>query len=986
MNAELQKEIKTITAYELVRKEKLPDIKAEGFLLRHKKSGARVMLIPCEDDNKVFNIAFRTPPTDSTGVAHIIEHTVLCGSRKFPLKDPFVELAKGSLNTFLNAMTYPDKTMYPVASTNDTDFHNLVDVYLDAVFYPNIYREENIFRQEGFSRRIEKASDPIQYNGVVYNEMKGVFSSPDEVLGRQTMNALFPDTPYGVESGGDPDVIPTLTYDQFLDFHRKYYHPSNSYIYLYGDMNMCRYLKWMDKEYLSCFDFLPVNSAIAYQKPFRKMKTQVGKYPISDEESLDDNTYLSFNAVTANPLDMKESIAFDVLDYALFSSPGAPVKKALSDCGIGNDIFGSNTDGILQPYYSIIAKGANLKDEKRFLSVIRKELKKQSEDGINRKSLMAGINSLEFSYREGDYSTFPKGLIYGIDTFDTWLYNDEHPFDSFHQLKAYRELRKEAAKPTVSGEKGYFETLIEEKFLNNPFSAVVSIEPEKGLAQAREEKRTKQLSDYKDSLSKKEIEQLVKETKALEAFQTKEETKEALATLPVLRRKDIRKTVRPLSNIIRTTDGVKTVYHKYQTNGIGYVTLLFDAGCIPEELLPYLGFLKSVIGFVDTRRYTYQELYNEIGRNTGGITAGLSVYDDPDDPDGCRPYFGFKMKVLYPKMNTGFRLIKEMITTSSYSDPKRIREILMETISQLQVVMQQAGHAAASLRASAYYAQDSVFQDQTGGIAFYKAMKKLSEEYETQADDIADKLQKLCGLLFAKDKMIVSYTAESEGFDKLKAALSGFLTCLPEHAVAGEKCVIRPYGNLKEAFITAGQVQFVAETGNFKKSGHQYSGVLQVLRQMLNYDYLWQNIRVKGGAYGCGATFRREGDVAFRTFRDPHLLHTVEVFENLPEVMETYQADEDVMTKFVIGTISSTDIPYTPTLFDMISMQAFMNGLEKKDLQKSRDEILTVTDADIRNLAPLVRDVLKERNLCVIGSEAAIKKNKSLFKHIENLL
>lgn len=430
-----------IPAYELVKEEDISDVRSHGVLLRHKKSGARVMLVENDDDNKVFYIGFRTPPKDSTGVAHILEHSVLCGSEKFPLKDPFVELAKGSLNTFLNAMTYSDKTVYPVASCNSQDFQNLMHVYLDAVFFPNIYKHEEIFRQEGWNYQLNDPDDAITYNGVVYNEMKGVFSSADEVLDREILNSLFPDTPYGVESGGDPKVIPELTYEQFLDFHRQYYHPSNSYIYLYGDMDMAEKLDFIDKEYLSRFDQITVDSQIPWQKPFEKAKDLERYYPILDNEDEEDGTYLSYNMVIGSSLDISLCMSFLILDYALLNSPGAPLKKALLDAGIGKDIYGSFDDGICQPYFSIVAKNARESDKERFIQVIRDTLSDLAKNGLDKKSLEAGINYFEFRFREADFSSYPKGLMYGLEAFSSWLYDDDEPFAEFKQLAIYQEMK-----------------------------------------------------------------------------------------------------------------------------------------------------------------------------------------------------------------------------------------------------------------------------------------------------------------------------------------------------------------------------------------------------------------------------------------------------------------------------------------------------------------------------------------------------------------
>ena len=472
--------IENISAYEIVKKEDLTDIHSTGYLLRHKKSGARLVLIENDDENKVFSIAFRTTPKNSTGVPHILEHSVLCGSREFPLKDPFVELVKGSLNTFLNAMTYPDRTCYPVASCNDQDFQNLMHVYLDAVFYPNIYHKEEIFRQEGWNYHLEKKEGPLTYNGVVYNEMKGAFSSPDDVLEREIMNGLFPDNTYGVESGGDPNNIPELSYEEFLDFHRTYYHPSNSYIYLYGNMDMEEKLKFIDEKYLSAFDNLDVDSQIPKQPAFAQVKEFEKEYPVAENEEEEGKAFLSYNMVVGDAMDSMLGVAFDVLDYALLSAPGAPLKKALLDAGIGKDIYGSYNDGFLQPYFSVIAKDARTEQKEEFVAVIRKVLQDIVKNGIDKKAILAGINYMEFRYREADFGSYPKGLMYGLDIIGTWLFDENEPFAQVKLLDIYNRL-KEAVN------EGYFEGLIQKWLLDNTHGSILTLVPKKGLA-AKEKK------------------------------------------------------------------------------------------------------------------------------------------------------------------------------------------------------------------------------------------------------------------------------------------------------------------------------------------------------------------------------------------------------------------------------------------------------------------------------------------------------------------
>ena len=462
--------IKKLDAYRVVEHKMIEEMQSEGIVLEHKKTKARLFLVSNDDENKVFCIGFRTPPDNDCGLPHILEHSVLCGSDKFPLKDPFVELVKGSLNTFLNAMTYPDKTVYPVASCNDKDFHNLMDVYMDAVLHPNIYKEEKIFRQEGWHYELESKDAPLIYNGVVYNEMKGAYSSPESILDSVTQKTLFPDTCYGKDSGGDPVHIPELSYEKFLDFHRTYYHPSNSYIYLYGDMDMAEKLTWLDEEYLSHYAERHLYSRIREQKAFEAPVEREFSYSITEGESEEDATYLSINTVVGDDLDPKLYVAFQILEYTLLDAPGAPLKQALIDAGIGKDILGGYESGILQPYFSVIAKDANKEQKGEFLAIVKGTLRKLADQGINRKSLLAGMNYFEFKYREADYGSAPKGLMYGIDVFDSWLYDENKPFAYLQQLAIYDELKKLA-------KEGYFENLIQTYQLKKTHTSLVTLVP-----------------------------------------------------------------------------------------------------------------------------------------------------------------------------------------------------------------------------------------------------------------------------------------------------------------------------------------------------------------------------------------------------------------------------------------------------------------------------------------------------------------------------
>ena len=980
--------IKEIGEYEVLMREDLPDIHAEGVLLKHKKSGARIAYIPCEDNNKVFSIGFRTPPSDSTGVAHIIEHTVLCGSEKYPLKDPFVELVKGSLNTFLNAMTYPDKTLYPVASTNDADFRNLMNVYLDAVFFPNIYHEQNIFRQEGWHYEMESAESPLVINGVVYNEMKGAFSSPDDVLEREIMNALFPDTSYGVESGGDPDVIPSLTYENYLDFHRRYYHPSNSYIFIYGDMDAAETLSFLDREYLCRFDEIEIDSALKVQAPFSSRRTVVRAYPISNDEEEAGNTFLSYNVVAGDCLDTKKLIAMDVLDYALLSAPGAPLRQALIDAGIGLDVYGGYQSGILQPYFMICARHADEKDADRFLKVITDTLKDQVEKGISRESLRAGLSSLEFSFREADYGLFPKGLYYGLDCMNTWLYSDDHPFSGLMQLDAFDELKKLI-------DEGYFEKLIEECFLDNPHSALVVLRPERGLAKKRDDELAKRLKEKRDAMSDEEREAVVRITRELREWQDSEETPEAIASLPVLKRSDLKREILQFSNHetrrdVQLCDGtagdLRIIYHDANCNGIGYLSLLFDAKRVPSDLIPYLGLLKSVLLGIDTKSYTYMELNNAVYSHTGGITVNVSTLEGTSFSDSYKAYLTVRMKALLPEMAKGGELIEEILYTSRFEDKKRMKEILSQTRSQMEVQLQSSGNLTAATRALAYTAPESAFQDQVGGIAFYKFLRDLEEHFEEKSGEIEESLRKVISLIVRPDNLIVSYICDTDKRESLMGALKTALRTEKSGVPLGNEQDVAPYGLLNEGFMTPGQVQYVALAGGFHGSGVPYSGAMGVLRQILSFEYLWQNVRVRGGAYGCSGSMKRNGRGIFTSYRDPHLARTKKVFEDVVDYVRNFEADEDTMTKYVIGTISSMDTPLTPSTFGLVSLRAYLTGLTDEMRETFRREVIDADASSIRATADALESIVKSGNFCVLGSETEIRKHEDLFKKVETLL
>ena len=967
--------IKDLYAYELQKEEDLKGIKAKGYLLRHRKSGARVVYIENDDNNKVFSIGFRTPPSDSTGVPHIMEHSVLCGSRNFPAKDPFVELVKGSLNTFLNAMTYPDKTVYPVASCNDQDFQNLMHVYMDAVFYPNIYEHEEIFRQEGWSYQLDSAEDKLKYNGVVYNEMKGAFSSPEGVLDRVILNTLFPDTSYANESGGDPEVIPELTYEQFLDFHRKFYHPSNSYIYLYGDMDIEEKLHWLDQEYLGKYDREPVDSRIRFQEPFAEMQEKVIPYSIASEESEEDNTYLSYNKVVGTSLDKELYLAFQILDYALLSAPGAPLKKALTDAGIGKDIMGSYDNGIYQPIFSVIAKNANEEKKEEFIQVIEDVLRASVKNGIDTKAIEAGINYYEFRYREADFGNYPKGLMYGLQMMDSWLYDEEKPFIHIEALDTFEFLKKQIGT-------GYYEELIQKYLLDNPHGAIVIVTPEKGRTARMEAELEEKLQKYKESLTAEEVEAFVQKTQALEAYQSEPESEENLEKIPVLKREDISREIEPIINEEMALAGVPVIFHEIETNGIGYVDVLFDMSLVEEQDLPYVGILQSVLGIIDTERYDYGILFNEINVNTGGIGTSLELYNDVTNirEKAVKATFEIKGKALYGKLPVAFDMMREILMESKLDDGKRIREILAMLKSRLLMKFQSSGHVTAVLRAQSYASPAAKLKDMTNGIAFYETVSYIEEHFEEEKEKLSEKLIDLSKKLFCGDNMMLSYTAAREGLEGLEEMVEKLKNSLHTRTAEEDKRCVIHCEKKNEGFKTASKVQYVAKAGNFIDQGVAYTGALQILKVIMSYDYLWQNIRVKGGAYGCMSNFNRIGEGYFVSYRDPNLKRTLDVYDGVVDYLKNFTVSERDMTKYIIGTMSGIDQPMTPASKGERSMNLYMNKVSAEMIREERNQILDAEQDDIRALYKVAEAVLQADQMCVIGGEDKIEEEKELFK------
>lgn len=961
--------------YELLQQESIEDLNIEGYMFRHKKSGARVVILSNDDDNKVFTIGFRTPPADSTGVMHILEHSVLCGSEKYPLKDPFIELAKGSLNTFLNAMTYPDKTIYPVASCNDVDFNNLIDVYMDAVLHPNIYKREEIFMQEGWHYELDTADSPLKYNGVVYNEMKGAFSSPDDLLGRYCLNSLYPDTSYATESGGDPECIPDLTYENFLETHRKLYHPSNSYIVIYGDCDMTEKLEYLDREYLCNYDAIPVDSELLTQTPFDKMRRVEAEYSVTEDEGAENNAYLAYNVSVGMAGDVELDLAISILDYALFSAPGAPVRQALIDAGLGEDVICDYETDTKQPVYSIASKNCDEKREKEFLEIIMNTLNKIVEEGIDRNALLAAISSSEFRYREADVGNLPKGLLYTTMVLDTWLYDDNKPFVNLPKNKLFKMMRQNVGTD-------YFENIVKKYFIENTHSSLVILKPVVNLTQIREAKLADKLAQYKASLSKEEIDEIVAKTAHLKEYQAEPATEEELNTIPLLSREDIRKEIIPLSNIEQEVAGTKLLRHDYFTNGIGYIKLCFNTDAVEDEYIPYIGLLVDAFAYVDTKNYKYDKLTNAIDIHTGGISVVYSAYQNCRD-NKTYADFEIKCKAITEEYPVAMNLIEEIVFSSKYDEYKRLKEILAEIKSNLHDKFISSGHIFSVAECKKQFNEASKYASLTSGYEYYQFIVDLYENFDEKKEALAGTLKSLIGRIFDRSKLVISFTGDEKLYEDVFPAIEKFVKALP----CNNPAAVTRHFELKKskiAYRTASQVNYVARCGCCGDE-YPYDGAIKVLRTMLAYDYLWNNVRVQGGAYGCMNAYTNTGIGSFCSYRDPNLERTIKVYEAIPEYIDSLNVDEREMVKYVIGTFSGLDMPMSPRAKGARSFDMYLQGIDEATLQKHRDQSLNATIEDIKKLKPRIEKILEDDYLVVVGSGNKIDENRELFDEIINL-
>lgn len=974
----------------LQEEQALPDIHGTGYLFVHEQSGARLFYVDTADDNKVFFAAFKTPPADHCGTAHILEHSVLCGSKKYRVKDPFNELAKGSLNTYLNAMTFGDKTMYPVASRNEKDFRNLMDVYLDAVFNPLIYERKEIFMQEGWHDALETPDGDLERNGVVYSEMKGALSNPERLLMDAINESLFPTSPYRFESGGDPQHIPELTYEAFLDFHRKYYHPSNCFLYLYGNMDILSCMEHLHTEYLAHYTRAGeavLNRETAFRGPVRKQDT----YPAAEQS--ENGVYLSYNVVAGACTDPTLTLSLEVLGYLLFESNASPLKKALLDAGIGDDVecwFDSST---LDMVFSVVVKNAKPGQEAAFETVLRNTLEDLAEKGLDKDLIAAALSVYSFYLREEDYGYRPKGLVYGIKLMKRFLHG-ETPFESLKHWSHFAQLEQGLTTP-------YFETLMRRVLFENPHRSLVALLPEPGKQSRQQAELEAALARKKDAMTSAEKAALTEETAALKAYQNQPETPEDLAAIPSLELSDVSRRAETIP--LETEDGVLRT--PLQTNGIVYVKLLFPAGSVPQEALASIGLVKELLANLDTASYSRRELAVALDRTFGDVSFSLEAYPTES---GYLPALVVDAKFLAENKGPAFALLTEVLTETLFSKQEDVLRRMKEVELRLAQALQDNGHMAGARRAMAHFSEASAWKDRVGGIEFCRFLKEAQAmDFDTLRKELEKTAQALIhGGMFAHVAAETDF-CEAE-IDALQRALIGKPAQARSDAGANSpagnaRAINAPVADspvtydpaaknlsvnypAREGLTTAGKVQYVAQAADYRAAGYSYRGTLRVAESLLDRAYLWNQVRVLGGAYGSGVQFQQSGQMYFYSYRDPNIQKTLEAYARAADFLEGLSLSKGDLTKYILGAVNKQDRPRTNAEKADLALRRYLAGITPEAKQRERAEILDTTEADLRALGEMLRRCTAQGQICVIGNGDAIAAQKEVFDKIEGLL
>ena len=959
--------------YKLIEEKYIDEVASNCKVYTHIKTGARVLTLENNDDNKAFGIGFRTPPERGNGVCHIVEHCVLSGSRKFKTKEPFMDLIKSSLQTFLNAMTFPDKTIYPVSSRNEKDFYNLMDVYLDAVFHPAIYEEEKIFLQEGWHYELKDKEDDLKYNGVVYNEMKGVYSASENLVSDAMVFALHEDSSYGVDSGGDPKLIPSLSYEEFKDYHKKYYHPSNSYIYLYGNQNMEEALDFIDKNYLQDFDKADINSKIILNDEIKKTKDVEITFSASKEEMKDKIDYLS-KGWTLGYADSKMNVFMrDFLAELLIDAQGGPLKKAILDAGLAEDVY-AETSSSLPLDLSIVLKNTEADKKDEFLKILRESLEKLVEEGIDKDLLEATLNKFEFIFREGGGTQ--KAIIYYIRALNSWLY-DQSPLDALYYNDVLSEVKEKL-------NDGFVENYIKEKLLDNEYSVNLVARPELNKNHREEEELKKELQDLKAKMSDEEIQEIVKKSRDLEAYQNQEDSQENKDTIPSLELSDIDEKVTEYPVEEDKLGDVIYLKTHQETNGIVYTTLSHDISFIEKEEMETMSLLLSLIGLIDTKNYTFEELNNEIYKATGGISFNPSVYVDAKDKEKYVLRMNIKMKSTADKLGRGLEIIDEIMNNSLLDPKKRIKELLNILKSRIESTMLQNGHQFIISILKSYYSRVADIQSHIGGLNYYDFMRDLVENFEEKWEDFEKESEEIYDKLFVRDNLIISTAGNLEDLNNIKPELEKYIKSLEVKNIKPADYEFER-NNKNEGLYTTSNVVYVSKGYNLEDLGLKYRGDLTVLANILNSSYLHNEIRAKGGAYGGGITIGRSGDMATYSYRDPNLKNTVRVYDSIGSFVENVKMSEEDLKNFIIGSMNSFDPLLSPEQVGDINLSRFITGLKVEDLEKSKKEALETNLERLNSYGKIFDEAMKKNYLAAFGSENIIRDGENLFKEIKSI-
>jgi presequence protease len=950
--------------FELLKEQEIRELRIMAQVFRHIKTGAEVLSIMAEDENKVFGIAFRTPPSDSTGVAHILEHSVLCGSRKYPVKEPFVELLKGSLQTFLNAFTYPDKTCYPVASQNLQDFYNLMDVYLDAVFYPRITRA--IFEQEGWHLELEDISGPLSYKGVVFNEMKGAYSSPDNLLSEYSLQSLFPDTAYGLDSGGDPKQIPNLTYEQFRDFHRRYYHPSNARIFFYGDDDPEERLRRIE-DYLDAFDPISVYSQVGLQVPFQEPRGIVRPFMAGAETAHAPKGMITVNWMLTETTDVETNFALHILSYILLGMPGSPLRKALIDSRLGEDLAGDGLGSELrQISFSTGLKGIDTKNSDKIEALVLKTLEELVRDGIDPKTIEAALNTIEFSLRENNTGSFPRGLSLMLRSLTTWLY-DGDPLT----LLAF-ETPLEAVKNKARSNRGFFEGMIRDLFLSNPHRTTVILEPDQGLREREEANEQGRLQQARSAMTPDKLEGVVKNARELKRLQGTPDPPEALAAIPMLKVEDLDRENKSIPLAFTEGGGVQTLFHDLFTNGIAYVDVGFNLRCLPAEYLSYVSLFGRAFVELGTEKEDFVALTQRISSKTGGIHPQLLTSALKDSHRSAAWLF-LRGKALVERGEALFDILHDMLLTIRWDNRERFRQMVMEEKARVEQKLVPAGHQMVGLRLRSHFGESHWAAEQFSGISYLFFVRKLVHAVDEDWPGVLAILEQIHRILLNRRAMVANITVDQAGWDLVEPHLKDLGQTLPEGPAANPEW---PSADIPvfEGMTIPSQVNYVGKGANLYDLGYRFHGSALVIARYVRNAWLWDQVRVQGGAYGAFCQMdRMSGALVFVSYRDPNLFQTVEIFDRTARFLEETALSQEELSKAIIGAIGDLDSYMLPDAKGFASLVRHLRGDTDDARQQMREEILGTTAADFKAMARFMREVAANGIVKVLGAPSAIE-------------